>query len=230
MNLNVFYGNIQALHNLSLSVAQGELVALLGANGAGKTTTLHTISGLLHPRSGHITFDGKDITTTPAHTIVAAGLSHVPEGRQIFSSLSVAENLRLGAYQRHDHAAIEEDRNWVFSLFPILQERQGQVAGTLSGGEQQMLAIGRALMSRPRLLLLDEPSLGLAPVITELIFDTIVKLRERGITILLVEQNAYQALEVADRAYVIETGCLKLSGTSAELLSNSEVQKAYLGG
>jgi len=227
--INVFYGSIHALHDVSLTVSEGELVAILGANGAGKTTTLQAISGLLRPRSGHIRFDGRDITGAPTHLIVAAGIGHVPEGRQIFGRLSVAENLRLGAYQRRD-GEIEQDREWIFSLFPVLKERQGQVAGTLSGGEQQMLAIGRALMSRPRLLLLDEPSLGLAPLVTEMIFDVIKKLQTKGITILLVEQNAYQALELADRAYVLETGRVKLAGPSAELMEDPEIKKAYLGG
>lgn len=229
-NANVFYGAIQALHDVSLTVGEGELIALLGANGAGKTTTLRAISGLLRPRSGRIRFAGANLAGAPTHRVVAAGIVHVPEGRQVFSSLSVAENLRLGAYQRRDRAAVEEDRRWVFSLFPILKERQGQAAGTLSGGEQQMLAIGRALMGRPRLLLLDEPSLGLAPVVVELIFDVIQKLRARGITILLVEQNAYQALALADRAYVLETGRVKLAGRSADLMRDPEIKKAYLGG
>lgn len=229
-NANVFYGAIQALHDVSLTVGEGELIALLGANGAGKTTTLRAISGLLRPRSGRIRFAGANLAGAPTHRVVAAGIVHVPEGRQVFSSLSVAENLRLGAYQRRDRAVVEEDRRWVFSLFPILKERQGQAAGTLSGGEQQMLAIGRALMGRPRLLLLDEPSLGLAPVVVELIFDVIQKLRARGITILLVEQNAYQALALADRAYVLETGRVKLAGRSADLMRDPEIKKAYLGG
>ena len=229
-SITVYYGSIRALQDVSLSVQNGELVALLGANGAGKSTTLRTISGLLKPRSGKVLFAGQDITGKQTHRIVASGIIQVPEGRQIFSQLSVADNLRLGAYQRRDAKGIEQDRQWVFSLFPILSERQNQVAGTLSGGEQQMLAIGRALMGRPQLLLLDEPSLGLAPVVTDLIFDVILKLREQGMTILLVEQNAYQALEIADRAYVLETGKVKLFGSSAEVINNPEIKKAYLGG
>ena len=229
-NLNVYYGNIHALQGVSLTVNHGELVAILGANGAGKTTTLGSISGLLQPRSGKIIFEGLEISGAPTHQIVSKGISHVPEGRQVFSSLTVAENLKLGAYQRHDRKAIQEDVNWIHSLFPVLKDRQGQIAGTLSGGEQQMLAIARAVMSKPRLLLLDEPSMGLAPLIVELIFDVINQLRERDITILLVEQNAYQALSQADRAYVLETGRIKLSGPSAQLLDNEEIQKAYLGG
>lgn len=229
-SITVYYGSIRALQDVSLAVQNGELVALLGANGAGKSTTLRTISGLLKPRSGKVLFAGQDITGKQTHRIVASGIIQVPEGRQIFSQLSVADNLRLGAYQRRDANGIEQDRQWVFSLFPILGERQKQVAGTLSGGEQQMLAIGRALMGRPQLLLLDEPSLGLAPVVTDLIFDVILKLREQGMTILLVEQNAYQALEIADRAYVLETGKVKLFGSSAEVINNPEIKKAYLGG
>lgn len=228
--LSVFYGSIHALQDISLKVAQGELVALLGANGAGKSTTLRTISGLLRPKNGRVLFNNKNITGEKSHKIVASGVIHVPEGRQIFGRLSVAENLRLGAYQRKDRQGIEEDRKWVYSLFPILQERKNQVAGTLSGGEQQMLAIARGLMGRPRLLLLDEPSLGLAPVICDKIFDVIQKLKERGMTTLLVEQNAFQALAVADRAYVLETGHIKVSGPSQQLLHDSEVKKAYLGG
>ncbi len=229
-DLDVFYGNIHALQSLNLHVDQGEMVALLGANGAGKTTTLAAISGLLHPRSGIIRFCGQDITSAPTHQIVSMGISHVPEGRQIFTSLTVKENLRLGGYQRHDHKALESDLGWVYSLFPVLKERQKQTAGTLSGGEQQMLAIARAVMSRPRLLLLDEPSLGLAPLLVDLIFTVIKQLQERDITILLVEQNAYQALSEADRAYVLETGRVKLTGPCSELLDNEEIQKAYLGG
>lgn len=228
--LNIYYGNIHALQDVSLTVNKGEMVAILGANGAGKTTTLAAISGLLQPKSGKIRFENQDITHAPTHQIVSRGISHVPEGRQIFSSLSVAENIRLGAYQRRDQKGIQEDANWIYSLFPVLKDRRGQIAGTLSGGEQQMLAIGRAVMSNPRLLLLDEPSMGLAPLIVELIFDVINQLKERGMTILLVEQNAYQALSQADRAYVLETGRIKLSGTSSELINNEEIQKAYLGG
>lgn len=229
-NLNVFYGNIHALQDISLNIQQGEMVAILGANGAGKTTTLATISGLLKPKSGKIYFEGRDITGIPTHQIVSLGISHVPEGRQIFTNLTVQENLRLGAYQRRDTKLINDDANWVYSLFPILKERQSQTAGTLSGGEQQMLAISRAVMSKPRLLLMDEPSMGLAPLVVDLIFDVIRQLRERDITVLLVEQNAYQALTEADRAYVLETGRIKLSGLSSQLLDDEEIQKAYLGG
>jgi branched-chain amino acid transport system ATP-binding protein len=229
-DLNVFYGSIHALQDISLNIQQGEMVAILGANGAGKTTTLATISGLLKPKSGKIYFEGRDITGIPTHQIVSLGISHVPEGRQIFTTLTVQENLRLGAYQRRDTRLINDDANWIYSLFPILEERQNQTAGTLSGGEQQMLAISRAVMSKPRLLLLDEPSMGLAPLVVDLIFDVIRQLRERDITVLLVEQNAYQALIEADRAYVLETGRIKLSGSSSQLLNDAEIQKAYLGG
>ena len=229
-NIDVFYGSIQALQDITLEVKQGELVALLGANGAGKTTILRTISGLLAPRAGKVHFEGAEITGAASHRIVAAGIIHVPEGRQIFSRLSIAENLKLGAYQRHDKCEIAEDEEWIYTLFPILRERLKQVAGTLSGGEQQMLAIGRALMGRPRLLLLDEPSLGLSPLFTDVIFEVIQKLQQRGITILLVEQNAFRALEIADRAYVLETGRVKLAGPSATMLANEEVKAAYLGG
>lgn len=229
-NLNVFYGSIHALQDISLDVDQGEMVAILGANGAGKTTALATISGLLRPKSGKVYFEGHDITGIPTHQIVSLGISHVPEGRQIFTSLTVQENIRLGAYQRRDSKLINDDANWIYSLFPILKERENQTAGTLSGGEQQMLAIARAVMSKPRLLLLDEPSMGLAPLIVDLIFDVIRQLRERDITVLLVEQNAYQALSEADRGYVLETGRIKLSGPSSQLLNDEEIQKAYLGG
>lgn len=229
-DLNVFYGSIHTLQDISLNIQQGEMVAILGANGAGKTTTLATISGLLKPKSGKIYFEGCDITGIPTHQIVSLGISHVPEGRQIFTTLTVQENLRLGAYQRRDIRLINDDANWIYSLFPILEERQNQTAGTLSGGEQQMLAISRAVMSKPRLLLLDEPSMGLAPLVVDLIFDVIRQLRERDITVLLVEQNAYQALIEADRAYVLETGRIKLSGSSSQLLNDAEIQKAYLGG
>lgn len=228
--INVFYGAIHALSDISLRLDKGELLALLGANGAGKTTILRTISGLLTPRSGGIKFEGREMAALSPHRIVASGIIHVPEGRQIFGHLTVAENLMLGAYQRRDQGGIEADRQSVLELFPILRDRLKQVAGTLSGGEQQMLAIGRALMGRPRLLLLDEPSLGLSPLLTDLIFEVIQKLHQQGITILLVEQNAYHALEVADRAYVMETGRVKLEGPSAAMLQNPEVKEAYLGG
>lgn len=229
-NVNLFYGGIHALKDVSLTVNEGELVALLGANGAGKTSTLRAVSGLHPVRSGTITYEGQDLRKVPAHLLVDLGIAHCPEGRQIFSRLSVEENLKLGAYRRQDKDGIKHDQEWVYSLFPRLAERRSQSAGTLSGGEQQMLAIGRALMSRPRLLLFDEPSLGLAPVVVEHIFQVINGIKEQGCTILLVEQNAFQALGVADRAYVLETGSVKLAGTPQELLANEEIKEAYLGG
>ena len=229
-NISVSYGSIRALRGVNLRVEQGEIVALLGSNGAGKTTCLLAISGVLHPHQGTITYEGKDITRLSPFEIVNRGISQSPEGRHIFSRLSVGENLMLGAGLRKDRAAIERDREWVFSLFPVLEERIGQTAGTLSGGEQQMVAMGRALMSHPRLLLLDEPSLGLAPMMVRTIFEVIAKVREEGGTILVVEQNARQALEVADRGYVLETGQVLLEGTSTELRSDEGVEKAYLGG
>jgi branched-chain amino acid transport system ATP-binding protein len=229
-NVHVSYGNIRALRGVSLQVQPGELVALIGSNGAGKTTCLHTISGLLHPQSGALTYAGTDITRMSPYEIVRRGISQCPEGRHVFARLTVGENLMLGAIQRQDWARIETDREWVFALFPVLKERIDQVAGTLSGGEQQMLAIGRALMSRPRLLLLDEPSLGLAPLMVQTIFEVIQKVRSEGGTILLVEQNARQALQVANRGYVLETGQIMLAGSSAELKSDAGVEKAYLGG
>ncbi len=229
-NVHVSYGNIRALRGISLEVQPGELVALIGSNGAGKTTCLHTVSGLLRPHAGCVTYDGADITRLSPHDIVRRGISQCPEGRHIFARLTVGENLMLGGVQRRDWEMIETDREWVFSLFPVLKERIHQVAGTLSGGEQQMLAIGRALMSRPRLLLLDEPSLGLAPLMVQTIFGVIQKVRSEGGTILLVEQNARQALEVADRGYVLETGQIMLAGSSAALKADAGVEKAYLGG
>ncbi len=229
-NLQVYYGSIQALKGISLRVDEGELVTIVGSNGAGKTTTLMTISGLLPPRAGHVRYQGRDVARLAPHQIVSQGISHCPEGRLIFSHLSVAENLVLGAYNRRDREGVEGDREWVHSLFPVLKERHKQSAGTLSGGEQQMLAIGRALMSRPTMLLLDEPSLGLAPMLVELIFEVIARLRQEGVTILLVEQNAYQALRIADRAYVMETGQIKLEGPAQELAENEEVKRVYLGG
>jgi branched-chain amino acid transport system ATP-binding protein len=229
-NLQVYYGSIQALKGISLHVEEGELVTIVGSNGAGKTTTLMTISGLLTPREGRIRYQDQDIARLPPHEIVCRGISHCPEGRLIFAHLSVAENLVLGAYNRRDQEGVERDLEWVHSLFPVLKERRRQAAGTLSGGEQQMLAIGRALMSRPRVLLLDEPSLGLAPMLVELIFEVIARLREERVTILLVEQNAYQALRIADRAYVLETGQLKLEGSAQELAENEEIKRVYLGG
>ena len=226
----VYYGGIQALKGVSLHLDVGELLAIVGANGAGKTTLLRTVSGVLRARSGSIRFDGRDVTRLPPHAIVGLGIAHSPEGRQLFGGLTVVENLRLGAVQRSDRAAVEQDFEYVFELFPILRERRQQRAGTLSGGEQQMLAIGRALMARPRLLLLDEPSLGLAPLLVERIFDVIARLKSERVTLLLVEQNARMALEVADRAYVMETGRIKLTGSAAELAANPDVERAYLGG
>ena len=229
-NVNLSYGRIQALKDISLTVQQGELVALLGANGAGKTSTLRAIS-CMHPLSGgSITFQGTDITKVPAHKLVELGIAHCPEGRQVFARLSVRENLELGAYSRKDRDGVQQDLDWVYSTFPRLAERRTQSAGTLSGGEQQMLAIGRALMCRPKLVLFDEPSLGLAPLIVEQIFDVIKQIKDQGRTVLLVEQNAYQALGIADRAYVLETGAIKLAGTPEQLLADEEIKRAYLGG
>ena len=227
--IEVYYGAIQALRGLSLEVAEGELVTLIGSNGAGKTTTLMTISGLLRPRRGEIVYCGRPIHALSPYHIVQQGISHCPEGRHIFDSLTVDENLRLGAVQRSDVAAVRHDRDWVYSLFPVLEERLGQLGGTLSGGEQQMLAIGRALMSRPRLLLLDEPSLGLAPVLVDTIFAVLRKLKEEGSTILLVEQNARLGLEIADRGYVLENGRLILHDTAEALRANAQVEASYLG-
>ena len=226
--LDVYYGQIRALKGVSLEVHSGEIVALLGNNGAGKTTTLKTISGLLTPRQGTVHLEDRALTGTPPHDVVGRGIGHVPEGRRIFNRLTVRENLMMGAYLRND-GSIADDLQRVFALFPRLQERVTQVAGTLSGGEQQMLAIGRALMGRPRLLLLDEPSMGLAPVLVEQIFDTIGAVNRQGTTILLVEQNAAMALSIAHRGYVLETGSIVLSGTAAELSENAEVRRAYLG-
>lgn len=229
-NLHVSYGNIKALQGISFHVEQGELVTLIGSNGAGKTTCLHTISGLHHPQKGTITYLGEDISHLSPFEIVKRGISQSPEGRHIFPGLTVYENLIMGANQRKDKKAILDDLEYIYAIFPLLKDRTNQTAGTLSGGEQQMLAMGRALMSRPKLLLLDEPSLGLAPIMVEKIFTAIQKVREEGGTILLVEQNARQALEVADRGYVIETGSIILEGSATELKSNAEVEKAYLGG
>jgi branched-chain amino acid transport system ATP-binding protein len=229
-NLAVRYGGIQALHDLSLSVPEGSIVTLVGANGAGKSTTLRTISGLVPPASGSIRFSGEEITGWPAHRIVAAGLAHVPEGRLVFPDLSVRENLMMGAYLRRDRKEIAADLEWVGEFFPRLRERITQQAGTLSGGEQQMLAIGRALMGRPRCLMLDEPSLGIAPLLVETIFARLVDLnKERGMTMLLVEQNASLALKVSHYAYVLETGTIHLEGLSQEVRNRPEVKAAYLG-
>jgi branched-chain amino acid transport system ATP-binding protein len=226
--LHVYYGKIHALKGISLQVAQGEIVALLGNNGAGKTTTLKTISGLLRPRGGEVRLEDRVIHELPPHEIVAQGVAHSPEGRKVFNRLTVTENLEMGAYLRGD-AGVREDMERVFALFSRLKERRLQVAGTLSGGEQQMLAIGRALMARPRILLLDEPSMGLAPILVEQIFETVVDINRQGTTILLVEQNAAIALSVAHRAYVLETGSIALEGGAAELSEHPEVQRAYLG-
>ncbi|MDR3690677.1 MAG: ABC transporter ATP-binding protein [Fimbriimonas sp.] len=228
-DINVFYGAIQALNNVSINVQKGEIVAIIGSNGAGKSTLLRTISGMLHPRTGTIMFEGKNITTSPAHEIVKAGISHSPEGRRIFTNMSVHENLQLGAYIRKD-AEIQRDMDAVLNRFPRLRERFRQNAGTLSGGEQQMLAIGRALMSKPDLLLLDEPSLGLAPNLVAEIFNIVLDLNKEGCTILIVEQNANRALEIAHRAYVLETGNIVLTDTGRALLTNPKVKEAYLGG
>ncbi len=229
-DIHVYYGNIAAVKGLSLTVETGEIVTLLGSNGAGKSTTLRTISGLLRPRHGSVYFEDKRLDGVPAHNVVEKGIAQSPEGRRIFPRMSVSENLDLGAFLRRNRAEIAADKETVLELFPRLRERISQKAGTLSGGEQQMLAVARALMARPKLLLLDEPSMGLAPVLVDLIFDTISRIREQGTTVLLVEQNALAALRVADRAYVLESGTLKLAGPAAELAQNEDIVKAYLGG
>jgi branched-chain amino acid transport system ATP-binding protein len=229
-DVRVFYGAIQAVKGISLDVRERELVTIVGANGAGKTTTLRTISGIYRPTTGSITFEGRNLAALPSHEIVALGISQSPEGRQIFGSLSVRDNLLLGATRRADRASIGQELDYLVSLFPVLGERMNQSGGTLSGGEQQMLAIARALMAKPRLLLLDEPSLGLAPMLVNRIFAVISRLKESGVTILLVEQNARKALEIADRAYVMETGRIILAGDARELAANPEIEKAYLGG
>lgn len=228
-DIEVFYGVIQALKGVSFDVNQGEIIALIGANGAGKTTALHTITGLLQAKRGSITFEGKDITKMPAHNIVKQGIAHVPEGRRVFSNLTVYQNLRMGAYTRKDRGEIEENLKMVYSRFPRLLERKNQMAGTLSGGEQQMLAMGRALMSKPKLIVMDEPSMGLSPIFVNEIFDIIQKVSSSGTTVLLVEQNARKALSIADRAYVLETGKIVLSGNAQDLLNDDSVKKAYLG-
>ena len=228
-DLQVYYGVIQALKGISFHVNQGEVIALIGANGAGKTTTLQTLTGILSPKSGSIVFEGKDLTRTPAHKIVEMGMAHVPEGRRVFADMSVYENLLLGAYTRKDKAEIAESLASVYKRFPRLEERKGQRAGTLSGGEQQMLAMGRALMSRPRIILMDEPSMGLSPIFVNEFFDIIREVSESGTTVLLVEQNAKKALSIADRAYVLETGSITMDGKAEDLLNDEAVQKAYLG-
>jgi len=228
-NINLYYGVIHALKDISLEVKQGEIVTLIGANGAGKTSTLRAISGLQPIKSGTITFKGSQLHKIPANKIVALGLSHVPEGRRVFSDLTVRENLELGAYLRKDKAEVKKDMEMVFSKFPRLKEREKQQSGTLSGGEQQMLAIGRALMNRPEMLILDEPSMGLAPLVVKDIFDTIVEINKTGTTILLVEQNANMALAIANRAYVLETGKIVQSGDAKVLLNDDSIKKAYLG-
>lgn len=227
--IHTYYGNIHALKGISLTVNRGEIVTLIGANGAGKSTTLNTISGLLKPRQGEIRLEGEAIHHLPAHGVVSRGISQSPEGRRIFSRLSVLENLEIGAYSRRDAKGIKQDIEHVFTLFPRLRERMKQVAGTLSGGEQQMLAMGRAMMARPRLLLLDEPSMGLAPLLVQEIFSIISSINEEGTTILLVEQNAHMALQVAHRGYVLETGSIALSGSATELANNDRVKAIYLG-
>ena len=227
--LQVYYGVIQALKGISFEVNQGEVIALIGANGAGKTTTLQTLTGILQAKSGSIMFEGKDLTKVPAHKIVEMGMAHVPEGRRVFSDMTVYENLLMGAYTRKDKNEIAESLEMVYKRFPRLKERQGQRSGTLSGGEQQMLAMGRALMSKPRIILMDEPSMGLSPIFVNEIFNIIKDVSEGGTTVLLVEQNAKKALSIADRAYVLETGNITLEGKAEDLLHNEAVQKAYLG-
>ena len=227
--IHTYYGTIHALKGISIEVREGEIVTLIGANGAGKSTMLRSINGLNHPREGRISFAGKDITDTPAHEIVKMGISQSPEGRRVFPRMSVLENLEMGAYQRTNKGEIREDRNRVYTLFPRLEERKAQRAGTLSGGEQQMVAIGRALMARPRLLLLDEPSMGLAPIFVDKIFEIVTEISKQGTTILLVEQNALMALDAADRGYVLETGTVALADDAKSLKANEQVRKTYLG-
>jgi len=228
-DIHTYYGAIEALKGISLDVREGEIVTLIGANGAGKTTTLRSINGLNHPRRGKIVFEGNDITTTPPHDVVKRGISQSPEGRKLFSRMGVLENLEMGAFQRTDRAAIRDDMERVFTLFPRLAERRTQKAGTLSGGEQQMCAIGRALMARPKLLLLDEPSMGLAPIFVEKIFEIVKEINDQGTPILLVEQNALMALDIAERGYVMETGRIALADKAAALKQNEQVRKTYLG-
>lgn len=228
-DLEVNYGVIKAIRGVSFEVGQGEVIALIGANGAGKTTILHTVTGLIPARHGSILFNGKELTKTPAHKIVSMGMAHVPEGRRVFQQLTVYENLMMGAYTRKDKAEIAESLKNVYERFPRLEERRTQIAGTLSGGEQQMLAMGRALMSKPSIILMDEPSMGLSPLYVNEIFDIIRKIRAGGTTVLLVEQNAKKALSIADRAYVLETGTIKLSGAASDLINDESIKKAYLG-
>lgn len=228
-DLHVHYGVIEAIKGISFEVNKGEVIALIGANGAGKTTTLHTITGLIKPTSGNILFEGHDITKTPAHKIVSLGMAHVPEGRRVFAQLSVYDNLIMGAYTRKDKDEIKDSLQVVYDRFPRLEERKNQMAGTLSGGEQQMLAMGRALMSHPSIILMDEPSMGLSPIFVNEIFDIITEVSKTGTTVLLVEQNAKKALSIADRAYVLETGNISLSGDASELMNDDAVKKAYLG-
>ena len=227
--VETYYGRIRALNGITLKVDAGEIVALIGSNGAGKTTTLRTISGLVRPAAGRIHFDGKDLTHASPTTVVRLGISHAPEGRRLFARMSVSDNLQMGAYGRRDRPAIREDLERVYQLFPRIRERRGQIAGTLSGGEQQMVAVARALMARPRVLMLDEPSLGLAPMLIETIFQTVVEINAQGTAVLLVEQNANKALEIAHRGYVLETGSIVMEGPGRELLASEDVQKAYLG-
>ncbi len=228
-NLHVSYGGIRALQGVSLVVPEGKIVTLIGANGAGKSTTLRTISGLVKADSGSITYEGQELLGMPINKILEKGIALVPEGRRVFTNLSVLENLRIGAYLRNDKAQIEKDLHWVYELFPRLKERSWQMAGTLSGGEQQMLAVARALMSKPKVIMMDEPSLGLAPLVVKGIFDIIRQINDQGVTVLLIEQNANMALKIADFAYVLETGRITLTGTGRELLVNEDVKKAYLG-
>ena len=228
-DIEVYYGVIQAIKGISFEVNEGEVIALIGANGAGKTTTLQTITGLISPKKGQITFEGQDITHMPAHKIVSMGMAHVPEGRRVFAQLSVLDNLKLGAFTRKDKEEVEETLIRVYKRFPRLEERKNQIAGTLSGGEQQMLAMGRALMSHPKIILMDEPSMGLSPIFVNEIFDIIQEVSKGGTTVLLVEQNAKKALSIADRGYVLETGRIVLEGNAKELLDNAQVKKAFLG-
>ena len=228
-DLEVYYGVIKAIKGISFDVNEGEIIALIGANGAGKTTILHTVTGLISPKHGSITFEGHNLVKTPPHKIVSLGMAHVPEGRRVFAQLSVLENLKLGAYTRRDSAEIAESLKMVYERFPRLEERKNQLAGTLSGGEQQMLAMGRALMSKPKIILMDEPSMGLSPILVSEIFYIIRSISEAGTTVLLVEQNAKKALAIADRAYVLETGNITLEGKASDLANNDSVKKAYLG-